>query len=191
MREARDFSARLTELGRSGRKVLYDPNGSAEAIAQIVEQAGGTIVEGTDPVALPKAKKTAAELAGSRAAHVRDGVAMLRFLRFIEASRARFADRNRCGEEAGKCPRGNRRGRRHPARRHILRVDLVHRPERRNQPLSRDGEDKPAAGERRALPYRFRRAISRRHDRRNPHRPHRHASARTAAISSATASRAC
>ena len=86
VREARDFSARLTELGRSGRKVLYDPNGSAEAIAQIVEQAGGTIVEGTDPVALPKAKKTAAELAGSRAAHVRDGVAMLRFLRFIEAA---------------------------------------------------------------------------------------------------------
>ena len=39
------------------------------------------------PVALPKARKNAAELAGTRAAHLRDGVAMLRFLRFIERAR--------------------------------------------------------------------------------------------------------
>ena len=57
-------------------------------MARLIEAAGGTIVEGADPVALPKAKKTAAELAGSRAAHLRDGVAMARFLRFIETSAA-------------------------------------------------------------------------------------------------------
>jgi Xaa-Pro aminopeptidase len=86
VREARDFSARLSELGKEKRKILYDPNGSAEAVARLVETAGGTIVEGADPVALPKSKKTEAELSGSRAAHLRDGVAMLRFLRFIEQS---------------------------------------------------------------------------------------------------------
>ncbi len=86
VREARDFSARLAELGQAKRKVLYDPNGAAEAVARIVEASGGTIVEGADPVALPKARKSVAELAGSRAAHLRDGVAMLRFLRFIEGS---------------------------------------------------------------------------------------------------------
>jgi Xaa-Pro aminopeptidase len=37
-------------------------------------------------VALPKARKNAAELDGSRAAHLRDGVAVMRFLRFIEES---------------------------------------------------------------------------------------------------------
>jgi Xaa-Pro aminopeptidase len=88
VREARNFAARLSALGKEGLKVLYDRNGSAEAVARLVEQAGGTVVEGTNPVALPKAKKCAAELAGARAAHVRDGVAMLRFLRFVETSAA-------------------------------------------------------------------------------------------------------
>jgi Xaa-Pro aminopeptidase len=88
VREARDFAGRLTELGQAGRRVLYDKQGSAEAVARLVEAAGGTIVEGADPVALPKARKTGAELAGSRQAHLRDGVAMLRFLRFLETSGA-------------------------------------------------------------------------------------------------------
>ena len=88
VREARDFSARLGALGAEHRRVLYDRNGSAEAVARLVEVAGGTIVEGADPVALPRAKKCAAELAGTRAAHIRDGVAMARFLRLIETSPA-------------------------------------------------------------------------------------------------------
>ena len=88
VREARAFSARLEELGRSGAKVLCDAGGSAEAVARIVEAAGGTVVEAGDPVALPKARKSAAELAGSRAAHRRDGVAMVRFLRWLEESPA-------------------------------------------------------------------------------------------------------
>ena len=86
VREPRDFAPRLSELGREKRKILYDPSGSAEAVARLVEAAGGAIVEGTDPVALPRARKSAAELAGSRAAHLRDGVAMLRFLRFLESA---------------------------------------------------------------------------------------------------------
>jgi Xaa-Pro aminopeptidase len=86
VREARDFSARLTELGAEKRKVLYDANASAEAVARLVEAGGGTIVEGSDPVALPKARKNPTEIAGARAAHLRDGVAVLRFLRFIELS---------------------------------------------------------------------------------------------------------
>ena len=66
--------------------MLYDPQSSAEAVARLVEAAGGTIIEAPDPVALPKAKKNATELRGARAAHIRDGVAMLRFLRFVETS---------------------------------------------------------------------------------------------------------
>ncbi|MEA3041487.1 MAG: Xaa-Pro aminopeptidase [Sphingomonadales bacterium] len=88
VREARDFSARLGELGKAKRKILYDQHGSADAVARLVEAAGGTIVEGADPAALPKARKTQAELQGSRTAHLRDGVAMLRFLRSIEESLA-------------------------------------------------------------------------------------------------------
>jgi Xaa-Pro aminopeptidase len=84
VREARDFPSALQELGKQGLKVLYDQSQSAEAVARIIESAGGKLVEGPDPVALPKAKKTQAELAGTRTAHVRDGIAVSRFLRFIE-----------------------------------------------------------------------------------------------------------
>jgi Xaa-Pro aminopeptidase len=86
VREARSFPKRLAELGSEKAKILYDQIGSAEAVAQLVEEAGGTIIEGADPVALPKARKNEAELAGMRAAHIRDGIAMLRFLRFVEMS---------------------------------------------------------------------------------------------------------
>jgi Xaa-Pro aminopeptidase len=42
------------------------------------------IVEGDDPVTLPKAVKNAAELDGTRAAHLRDGAAMVRFLAWLD-----------------------------------------------------------------------------------------------------------
>ena len=41
----------------------------------------------TDPIALPKARKTAAELAATRAAHLRDGAAMARFLHWLDEAR--------------------------------------------------------------------------------------------------------
>ena len=84
LREARDFAARLGEIGREGRKVLFDQHGSAEAVAQLIEAAGGTIVESADPVALPKARKNPAELDGARRAHIRVGVAAFRFLHWLE-----------------------------------------------------------------------------------------------------------
>jgi Xaa-Pro aminopeptidase len=86
VRQPGEFEARLRELGAAKRRVLYDEEGSAEAVAQLVEEAGGEIVIGPDPIALPKARKNAAELAGTRAAHVRDGVAVTRFLRFLAES---------------------------------------------------------------------------------------------------------
>ncbi|MYZ46939.1 aminopeptidase P family protein [Propylenella binzhouense] len=78
------FRDALEALGRGGRRVLYDPNGSGEAVARLVEGHGGTIVEGADPVALPKARKTPAEIAATRRAHVRDGAAMVRFLCWLD-----------------------------------------------------------------------------------------------------------
>lgn len=79
--EERDrFDDALSGLGKTGTAVLFDPALSADAIARIIETAGGEIIEGRDPAALPRARKSAAELAGSRKAHIRDGAAMLRFL---------------------------------------------------------------------------------------------------------------
>ncbi len=42
-------------------------------------------VTGQDPCILPKARKTPAEIAGARAAHLRDGAAMVRFLAWLDA----------------------------------------------------------------------------------------------------------
>jgi len=78
------FAAALAELSEARARILYDPNNSAEAVAAAIEDAGGTIVEGADPVALPKARKNAAELAGARRAHLRDGATMLRFLCWLD-----------------------------------------------------------------------------------------------------------
>ncbi|HSM39753.1 MAG TPA: aminopeptidase P family protein [Afifellaceae bacterium] len=84
--EERDrFEDALASLGRAGKTVLFDPALSADAIARIVEAAGGEIIEGRDPAALPRSRKSAAELAGSRKAHIRDGAAMLRFLVWFDA----------------------------------------------------------------------------------------------------------
>jgi Xaa-Pro aminopeptidase len=76
----------LAELGNEGARLLYDPQHSAEAVAAMAEAAGATIVESADPVALPKARKNAAEIAGARAAHIRDGAAMVRFLAWLDAA---------------------------------------------------------------------------------------------------------
>jgi Xaa-Pro aminopeptidase len=71
-------------LGRDGTAVLLDVQTTPEAIAAAIRDSGGTIVEGADPTALPKARKNPTELAGSRRAHIRDGAAMVRFLAWLD-----------------------------------------------------------------------------------------------------------
>jgi Xaa-Pro aminopeptidase len=69
----------------SGRRILADPD-TANAWTQLtLEQAGAILVAGTDPVLVPKACKNPVELAGARSAHVRDAVAVVRFLSWLDA----------------------------------------------------------------------------------------------------------
>ena len=78
-----ELNAALGTLGAAKARVLIDGATTSEAIADAIGAAGGTIVEGGDPVMLPRAKKNATEIAGSRRAHVRDGAAMVRFLAWL------------------------------------------------------------------------------------------------------------
>jgi len=66
-----------------GLTLRVDPASSPAWIAQRIEAAGGTIARGDDPVILPRALKNPVELAGTRTAHQRDGVAMVRFLHWF------------------------------------------------------------------------------------------------------------
>ena len=71
-------------LGLEG-PVRIDPATAPEAAFRLLEQAGTRIASAPDPAILPKARKNPAELAGMRAAHLRDGVAMVRLLAWLDA----------------------------------------------------------------------------------------------------------
>jgi Xaa-Pro aminopeptidase len=70
--------------GFKGHQVVVDPDRAVAAIFDRLNAAGATIVEARDPVVLPKAIKNAAEIAGTVAAHVRDGAAVTRFLHWVD-----------------------------------------------------------------------------------------------------------
>ncbi|MGZ3217686.1 aminopeptidase P family protein [Paracoccus sp. T5] len=76
------LSAALTDLEGP---VRLDPGSAPEAAFRILEDAGTNVVPGPDPAILPKARKNAAEMAGMRAAHHRDGLAMVRLLAWLDA----------------------------------------------------------------------------------------------------------
>jgi len=77
-----DFAPALAAL--SGQSVLADPGTCVDAIFAVLESAGATIVEARDPCIALKAAKTMVELEGTRAAHIRDGAAVSRFLHWFE-----------------------------------------------------------------------------------------------------------
>lgn len=64
--------------------VRLDPATAPHQVRLILEVAGIEIAKGDDPCILPKARKTGAEIAATRAAHIRDGVAMARFLHWLD-----------------------------------------------------------------------------------------------------------
>ncbi len=84
IREPTTLNAALAALGQAHAKVMLDPATTANAIADAIREAGGTIVEAADPAVLPKARKNATELAGARRAHIRDGAAIVRFLAWMD-----------------------------------------------------------------------------------------------------------
>ena len=84
VRSPGDFEKDLAALGKVGCAVMLDPALCPDAIAQAVTENGGKIVRAADPIAPMKAVKNAAEIVGARAAQLRDGVAMARFLAWFE-----------------------------------------------------------------------------------------------------------
>ncbi len=78
------LAGRLATLGQKGGRIRLDPETTPVRFAQVLEAAGAKIVAGDDPCILPKAIKNAAEMAGARAAHIRDGAAMARFLAWLD-----------------------------------------------------------------------------------------------------------
>ncbi len=78
----------LDELGSAKKEIRLDPASAAEWIRDRLSDAGAVIRNGDDPCLLPKAKKNAAELNGTREAHRRDGAAVTRFLAWLSREAA-------------------------------------------------------------------------------------------------------
>jgi Xaa-Pro aminopeptidase len=96
VREPAALGAALDALGAAQPgtakpRVLLDAATAAVWLSDRLEAAGAAVLRGQDPVALPKACKTAAELGHVRDAHLRDGAALTRFLHWVAREGARGA----------------------------------------------------------------------------------------------------
>ncbi|HCE4632118.1 TPA: aminopeptidase P family protein [Vibrio parahaemolyticus] len=69
----------------SGKKVLLDPAISNAWFKLVLQNAGASVIAAADPCLMPKAAKNKVEIAGMKACHIRDGVAMSKFLCWLDA----------------------------------------------------------------------------------------------------------
>ena len=77
------LQARVEAL--SGKKVLLDPSTSNAWFKLVLQNSGATVISAADPCLMPKAAKNEVEIAGMKACHIRDGVAMCKFLTWLDA----------------------------------------------------------------------------------------------------------
>ncbi|HEV2544472.1 MAG TPA: aminopeptidase P family protein [Methylobacterium sp.] len=82
------FAEDLAGLCKNAARVRLDAATGAAALKDRVEAAGGVADVGADPITAMKAVKNAAEIAGTRAAHHRDGLAVTRFLAWLDRAAA-------------------------------------------------------------------------------------------------------
>lgn len=82
IRDYATFRNELQRLGRSRHPVLVHAAGTNQWIYNLLSKA--QILNAESPITLLKAQKNAVELRGARAAHIRDGAAMVRFLCWLD-----------------------------------------------------------------------------------------------------------
>ncbi|OED69863.1 X-Pro aminopeptidase [Vibrio splendidus ZS-139] len=78
-----ELEARLQSL--ENKNVSVDSGTSNAWYTLVLQNAGAHIIEAADPCLMPKAAKNETEIAGMKACHIRDGVAMAKFLSWIDA----------------------------------------------------------------------------------------------------------
>ncbi len=84
VREPSTFAIDLGALAGAKKILRLDQSTAADALARIIEQQGGKATRGADPIATMKAVKNATEITGTRAAHLRDGAALTKFLAWFD-----------------------------------------------------------------------------------------------------------
>lgn len=84
VRKPDELAERFAALGKKHARVRVDPETAGKWFADTLTAAGAVVVRGPDPCQLAKARKNATEIAGARAAHLRDGAVMCRFLAWLD-----------------------------------------------------------------------------------------------------------
>jgi len=80
------FRKHLEEMGKDNLCVLINSAACPDFVYQTLVNSGASIREGDDPVIKFRGVKNPVETEGARKAHVRDGVAMVKFLRWLEGN---------------------------------------------------------------------------------------------------------
>ncbi|MEK9685352.1 MAG: aminopeptidase P family protein [Rhodospirillaceae bacterium] len=80
------FLSEVQSLGQAGSAVLVTSGSTPFKIIQALQSLGAKVLDRPDPVALPKACKNSAEIRGIRAAHIRDGASLSKFLAWLSRS---------------------------------------------------------------------------------------------------------
>jgi Xaa-Pro aminopeptidase len=78
-----DFAHHLEMIAQDKKKIWIDPAAAPIKVQQLVEDSNGEVHAERSPLQLMKAKKNAVEIQGTINAHIRDGVAMTRYLAAI------------------------------------------------------------------------------------------------------------
>ena len=82
------FMALAQESAEKERPVLMDMRHTPVQLKKMLEQRGAIVRDHTDPTIAPKARKTNEETTAIRKAHVEDGVALVKFLKWLEENGA-------------------------------------------------------------------------------------------------------
>lgn len=70
------------------QNILVDPKSCSAWVRRQLRRGGALLINGDDPCVLPKACKNKVEMDGARAAHVRDGAAVVKFLHWLDGQKS-------------------------------------------------------------------------------------------------------
>ncbi len=85
-----EFQNHLAALAKTGKKIWIDPAASPVKAQNIVTENGGQVHAERSPIQLMKAIKNAVEIQGAVNSHIRDGVALTRFMAAIAEDPKKF-----------------------------------------------------------------------------------------------------
>ena len=86
--QPQDLPKRLDVLKKQGKRVRLDPVTAGAWFFRKLAGGKAKVIRGSDPCLLPKARKNAVEIKGARAAHKRDGAAVVRYLAWLDREAA-------------------------------------------------------------------------------------------------------